>query len=127
MCTLFMCRCILILIVPATDIDMFLNTCAFQESDDPYYVTLLASQTTHRAVLAGDRRRSPGLCDKTSEFIEEATRYVTVRNSSQAQERQSVLFYHLHTIISSVEHWMALLVYIYTRVFQTFSAKYNYK
>ena len=49
-------------------------TFAFQESDDPYYVTLLASHSTHRAVLAGDRRRAPRLCDNTSEFIEEATR-----------------------------------------------------
>ena len=53
---------------------MFKCSKHFQESDDPYYVTLLASHATHRAVLAGDRRRAPGLCDKTSEFIEEAVR-----------------------------------------------------
>ena len=108
-CALFMCRCILILIVPTTDIDMFLNTCAFQESDDPYYVTLLASQTTHRAVLAGDRRRSLGLCDKTSEFIEEATRYVSIaRQNFNPSPRMSVCplyFYHSYTLISSVEYW----------------------
>ena len=52
----------------------FLDCFTFQESDDPYYVTLLASQTTHRAVLAGDMERAPTLCDNTSEFIEEAVR-----------------------------------------------------
>ena len=45
-----------------------------QESDDPGYVALLAVHTTYREVLAGDRQKTPVLCDHASVFIEEAVR-----------------------------------------------------
>eukprot|EP00092_Neocalanus_flemingeri_P001165 GFUD01001241.1.p1 GENE.GFUD01001241.1~~GFUD01001241.1.p1 ORF type:complete len:1098 (+),score=305.94 GFUD01001241.1:251-3544(+) len=51
---------------------------AYQECEDPSYVALLAVQTTHRAVLAGDQHSTPALgdwCDRASEFLEEAIRY----------------------------------------------------
>ena len=47
-----------------------------QESCDPSYVALLAAHTTHRAVLAGDTTKAPALCDHTSDFVEEAVRYI---------------------------------------------------
>ena len=47
-----------------------------QESCDPTYVALLAAHTTHRAVLAGDSIKAPALCDHTSDFVEEAVRYI---------------------------------------------------
>jgi len=46
----------------------------YQECEDPSYVALLAVQTTHRAVLAGDRDTTPSMCDHASEFLEEAVR-----------------------------------------------------
>jgi len=56
-----------------TDIDNLPTS--YQECEDPSYVALLAVQTTHRAVLAGDYDTSPTLCDHASEFLEEAVRY----------------------------------------------------
>ena len=45
-----------------------------QETNQPAYVTVLAAQTTHRAVLAGEREVGPVLCDRASEFLDEAVR-----------------------------------------------------
>jgi len=47
----------------------------YQECEDPSYVALLAVQTTHRAVLAGDIDTTPTMCDHAAEFLEEAVRY----------------------------------------------------
>ena len=53
-----------------------------QESCDPSYVALLAAHTTHRAVLAGDTTKAPALCDHTSDFVEEAVRYIIYLSSA---------------------------------------------
>ena len=45
-----------------------------QESHQPAYVALLAAQTTHRAVIAGEDQLTPVLCDRASDFIDEAVR-----------------------------------------------------
>ena len=45
-----------------------------QETDQPAYVAILAAQTTHRAVLAGEIERTPVLCDRATEIIDEAVR-----------------------------------------------------
>eukprot|EP00090_Calanus_glacialis_P000417 TRINITY_DN10251_c0_g1_i1.p1 TRINITY_DN10251_c0_g1~~TRINITY_DN10251_c0_g1_i1.p1 ORF type:complete len:1045 (-),score=302.19 TRINITY_DN10251_c0_g1_i1:87-3221(-) len=47
----------------------------YQECEDPSYVALLAAQTTHRAVLSGERDTTPTMCDHASEFVEDAVRY----------------------------------------------------
>ena len=45
-----------------------------QETNQPAYVAVLAAQTTHRALLAGERDVGPVLCDRAAEFIDEAVR-----------------------------------------------------
>ena len=52
----------------------FINNISLQESHQPAYVALLAVQTTHRAVLAGDTQLTPVLCDRASEYLDEAVR-----------------------------------------------------
>jgi len=55
----------------------------YQETDNPAYVALLASQTTYRAVLSGDFETTPTMCHHASEFIDEAVRYFAQNGDSE--------------------------------------------
>ena len=50
------------------------NNINHQETNQPAYVAVLAAQTTHRALLAGEREVGPVLCDRAAQYIDEAVR-----------------------------------------------------
>lgn len=82
-----------------TDIDNLPTQ--YQESEDPSFVALLAVQTLYREVMAGDRHKTPVLCEHASVFIEEAVRHSLQNNVTENSTIKNLLILALDWQLAS--------------------------